>query len=272
MSREAKGSLLKEYLSYRQSIDDEEKKFRESLSQTPPPTDATVRAKFLAYFTLIESRLARVIEIAKTFMKIEERNTSELEKLETSLRGMSEELRASFAYGIPSSLQMYRMSKFMILRNQILDKIDYQLAYGHLVSGYGNPFLNLMAVADFLDVDLNWAYSAIALQLQEVAIKKISDRMDMKLNRANIERILGEPITLRSIQFMPFNHQYKAFSKVIKEKKGIDMPKLVQDMRSTRKNVLHLAYKPTSEETTAIITFTQGLLEKLKSIDPTSKS
>jgi len=129
-----------------------------------------------------------------------------------------------------------------------------------------NPLIDLLQMADFLDIDINWMLSAINLQLQEVAIRKVSDKMGIELNRKNVERILGTSIDLRNLKFMPFNYQYEAFSKVVKEEKRIDMPRLVQQLRKTRMDVLHLGYKPTQEETDSITTFTQGFLKKLRKL------
>jgi DNA-binding transcriptional MerR regulator len=123
-----------------------------------------------------------------------------------------------------------------------------------------NPLIDLLSIADFLDIDINWMLSVIALQLQEIGIKKLSDKMGIKLDRANIERILKTSIDLSSLKFMPFNTQYKAFSKLVKQEKKIDMPMLVQDMRNTRTNVLHLGYKPTNAETDTIITSLEAFL------------
>lgn len=129
-----------------------------------------------------------------------------------------------------------------------------------------NPLIEFLPMTNFLDIDINWMLSVIALQLQEIAIQKISEKIGIKLDRANIEKILGTPITLPSIEFMPFSIQYTAFSKVVKKEKGINMPRLVHDMRRTRANVLHLGYKPTLEETDTILTFTLGFLEKLRKL------
>ncbi len=39
-----------------------------------------------------------------------------------------------------------------------------------------NPLIELLPMTDFLDIDTNWMLSVIALQLQEIAIQKISDK------------------------------------------------------------------------------------------------
>jgi hypothetical protein len=129
-----------------------------------------------------------------------------------------------------------------------------------------NPLIDLLPIAKFLDIDQNWMLAVIALQLQEIAIKKTSDKMGINLDRRNIEKILNKPISLEKIPFMPYNIEYTAFAKEVKNKTGSVMPKLVQDLRRTRANVLHEGYNPTREETDTIMTFTRGFLEKLKTL------
>ena len=90
-----------------------------------------------------------------------------------------------------------------------------------------NPLIDLQPMAEFLDIDQNWILSVIALQLQEITIKKISDKMGKNLNRANIEKILNKSISIESIPFMPYNIEYMAFSKAVKSKTGSVMSKLV---------------------------------------------
>ena len=259
-------ALAKDYFSYLDDITSKEKKFTESIRRTPNLTDRKLRMKLLTHVTYIQSRLSHLLEIAKVIFSIERRNVAKLVELENSLNNASKQLRTSLAHDAPFDLQSYYLSEFMIVRNQIVDKVTLELAYGRLISESDTSLPRLLSLADFLDLDLKWALSVIALQLHEVVIVKASSKIGIELKRKNIEKILGKTVNLNSLRFMPFNQQYDAFSKFVKEKKGIRMPVLVRDMRTTRSKILHLGYNPTSEETDSIITFTEGLLKKLKNV------
>ena len=123
----------------------------------------------------------------------------------------------------------------------------------------------LMRSAGFLRLDSNWFLATCALQLQEVAIKVIAERKEIKLNKRNVEKILK-----RKVEIPSFNHQYKAFSKVLKTRFGVEMPILPTHLRKMRVKVLHEAYNPKPEETDSIKVFTIGLLQKLSNVSQTT--
>lgn len=120
---------------------------------------------------------------------------------------------------------------------------------------------DLVKSVQSLGLNKNWFTATCALQLQEVVITIVSEKMGIILNKLNVERILettieGEP---------SFNLKYQAFSKEVKER-NVDMPLIYEDMRTTRRKVLHLGKNPTSEDVDTIMTFTIGLCEKLSQV------
>jgi hypothetical protein len=114
--------------------------------------------------------------------------------------------------------------------------------------------------ASFLGINRNWAYAALALQLQEIAIIHVSDQLEIKLDKENVERILGKKLKDGEI---PFRDRYEAFSKEMK-KSGVDLPVLTVLLRTMRNSVLHEGYNPQKEEADAIVEFTIGFLRKLE--------
>lgn len=119
----------------------------------------------------------------------------------------------------------------------------------------------LLSSAGFLGLDVNWFRATCALQLQEVAMTIVAKRKKIELDKRNVEKILK-----RKVEMPSFSYQYKAFSKVLKTRFGVDMPILVPDLRKMRVKVLHEGYNPKPEETDSIIVFTIGLLQKLSNV------
>jgi len=122
--------------------------------------------------------------------------------------------------------------------------------------------VSLMKSAKFLDLDVNWSLTTCALQLQEVAITLVAKERKIKLDKANVEKLLN-----KKIQNFSFNHKYEAFSKYVKDSLNIKMPILATQLRRMRVKVLHEGYNPNPEETESIVSFTIGLLEKLERIN-----
>jgi hypothetical protein len=111
----------------------------------------------------------------------------------------------------------------------------------------------------------NWFSITCALQLQEVIITLVAKNLGIKLDKKKVYSVLGKPEPKKD--YVPFGDKYDAFSKIIKEKYGVIMPTLVkQYRRSFRSDVLHGGKTPEPEEISSIIVFTNGLLEKLTTI------
>ena len=121
--------------------------------------------------------------------------------------------------------------------------------------------IDLMESATFLGLDTNWSLATCALQLQEVAVTLVAKKNKIKLDKANVERLLN-----REIEDLSFNDKYKAFSRQVKDSFDVEMPILTTDLRRMRTRVLHKGYNPKPEETESIASFTIGLLKKLKDI------
>jgi len=127
------------------------------------------------------------------------------------------------------------------------------------------PTVGLMESASFLGLDVNWSLATCALQLQEVAVTLVAKKKDIKLDKVNVEKLLN-----KKIGSLSFNDRYRAFSKQVKSLFNIEMPILTMDLRRMRTKVLHEGYNPKPEETESIVSFTVGLLQKLKSIGEAS--
>ena len=123
------------------------------------------------------------------------------------------------------------------------------------------PHVELAKLASFLGLDENWFSATCALQLQEVAITLFAKRRNIKLDKKHVERILN-----RKIGSLSFNEKYEAFSKEIKRLYNVDMPILTTEFRKMRAKILHGGYNPEPEETDAIVSFTLGLLQKLRGL------
>lgn len=120
---------------------------------------------------------------------------------------------------------------------------------------------DLMDSATFLGLDTNWSLATCALQLQEVAITQVAKRAEIKLDKANVEKVLN-----KKIESLSFNNQYEAFSKLVLALFDVEMPILTTHLRKMRAKVLHEGYNPKPEETESIANFTIGLLRRLKDI------
>jgi hypothetical protein len=125
------------------------------------------------------------------------------------------------------------------------------------------PTVNLIDAASFMGLDTNWSVATCALQLQEVSIKLVAEKTKIKLDKANVEKLLKAKIPSK---FFSFNHQYEAFSKEVKRLFEVDMPILTKHLRKMRVKVLHEGYNPQAEEKDSIVSFTTGLLKKLEDI------
>lgn len=123
------------------------------------------------------------------------------------------------------------------------------------------PVIDLMKSATFLGLDTNWFLATCALQLQEVAVTLVAKRKNIKLDKANVERLLK-----KKIESLSFNDRYKAFSRQVKASFDIELPILTTHLRKMRTKVLHEGYNPKPEETESIVSFTIGLLRKLNNI------
>jgi hypothetical protein len=123
------------------------------------------------------------------------------------------------------------------------------------------PYIDLVKSVSFLGLDTNWFSATCALQLQEVAITLVAKKKNIKLDKKHVEKILD-----KKIDYLSFNEQYKAFSKEIKRLYDVDMPFLTTQFRKIRVKILHEGYNPEPEEKGSIVTFTLGLLQKLKDI------
>lgn len=123
---------------------------------------------------------------------------------------------------------------------------------------------DLLGSVQSLGLDNNWFTATCALQLQEVAVVLFSEKKDIILDKANVEKILGLKSPIEGELF--FSQRYEAFSMEVKRLFRMDMSQMLIDMRSVRRKVLHEGKNPTSEEVNSIVTFTVGLLEKLNSL------
>lgn len=123
------------------------------------------------------------------------------------------------------------------------------------------PYTDLVGFASFLGLDDNWFLAVCALQLQEVAITLFAKHRNIKLDREHVEAILN-----RKVSSFTFNERYEALSKEVKRLYNVDMPILTTQFRRIRGKILHGGYNPEPEEKEAIVRFTLGLLQKLRSI------
>jgi hypothetical protein len=121
----------------------------------------------------------------------------------------------------------------------------------------------LIESAHFLGLDDNWSISTCALQLQEVSIKLVAEKLSIDLNQNNVEKLLNSKFQTKEFGF---NQKYEAFQAEVKRLSQIDMPEMTTHFRRMRVKVLHEGYNPQKEETDAIASFTIGLMSKLESV------
>lgn len=127
-------------------------------------------------------------------------------------------------------------------------------------------FLELIKKAQNLNLDINWIISAISLQLQEIAILKCASSNNIKLDKNNVEQVLGRKIKEETKKYLSFGDQYDLLSYKIEQERQVKMPKLTKDLRKMRVRVLHEGYNPVPEVTDGIAKFSLGFLDKLKEI------
>jgi hypothetical protein len=125
------------------------------------------------------------------------------------------------------------------------------------------PDEDLVRSSEYLGLNQNWFSATCALQLQEVSIKLVADKIGLDLRQPNVEKLLGK-------QFEPndfgFNQRYEAFGNEVKKLFDIDMPFLATQFRKIRVKVLHEGYNPQPEERDSLVSFTLGLMKKLEEI------
>jgi hypothetical protein len=144
------------------------------------------------------------------------------------------------------------------LHDMFLNKIIAPLNSGQTAE----PTANVMESASFLGLDTNWSVAVCALQLQEVAVTLVAERLKIDLGKTNVEQILKAKIA----KDFSFNHQYEAFRTEVKRQFDVDMPFLTTQFRRMRVKVLHEGYNPEPEEKDSLVSFTIGLLRKLEDI------
>lgn len=127
------------------------------------------------------------------------------------------------------------------IHDTFLNKIITPLNNGQTAE----PTASVMESASFLGLGTDWSVAVCALQLQEVAVTLVAEKLKIDLCRANVERILSTKIESKDFSF---NHQYEAFITEIKRLSDVDMPFLTTQFRKMRVKVLHEGYNPEPEE------------------------
>ncbi|MFA5364666.1 MAG: hypothetical protein WC325_05730 [Candidatus Bathyarchaeia archaeon] len=174
------------------------------------------------------------------------------------------------SFGQKEKLQIYESK--MVEGPMDITPIDNQIDINKLTTeitsnkNQSKMFLELIKKAQNLNLDINWIISAISLQLQEIAILKCASSNNIKLDKNNVEKVLGRRLKEQNIKYLSFGDQYDLLSYVLEQEKSVKMPKLTVDLRKMRVRVLHKGYNPVPEETDAIAKFSIGFLDKLKAI------
>jgi hypothetical protein len=120
----------------------------------------------------------------------------------------------------------------------------------------------LIRYISFLGIDEKWMSCTCALQLQEVAIIMVAKKKGIDIDKKSVEKILNKP---QNSDFS-FSNQYEAFAKEVQRLYKIEMPLMATSLRRMRVAVLHEGYNPKDEEKDAIVSFTTGLLKRLKKV------
>lgn len=68
-------------------------------------------------------------------------------------------------------------------------------------------------------------------------VVKIAEKKEISLSKSNIEKLLDKNQVKEAADYIPFDLKYKAFSKELRTKYGVDMPQL--SLLGMRRNVLH---------------------------------
>lgn len=149
--------------------------------------------------------------------------------------------------------------------DEILDVEKLTMEYSSTPSQW-NILLDLMKKAKILGLDMNWFISVVSLQLQEVAPLKCAEKLNLNLDKENVEKILGREIKCETEVRLRFRDQYEAISKKVEQEKKVKMSKLPTEMRGIRAEVLHYGYNPLPEDVKGITAFTLDFLDKLSEI------
>jgi hypothetical protein len=121
------------------------------------------------------------------------------------------------------------------------------------------PDEDLLKSSEYLGLNQNWFSATCALQLQEVSIKLVADKIELDLGQPSVEKILGKKFEPKDFGF---NQRYEGFGKEVKKLFRIDMPFLATQFRKMRQKVLHEGYNPEPEERDSLVSFTIGLTKK----------
>lgn len=89
----------------------------------------------------------------------------------------------------------------------------------------------------------------------------VAEKKGILLDKINVERVLE-----KKTEGFSFSERYEAFAKQAKRLFNVKMPILTGHLRKMRTKILHEGYNPQLEETQSMVTFTIGLLNKLKAI------
>jgi hypothetical protein len=126
-----------------------------------------------------------------------------------------------------------------------------------------DPDESLVRSSEYLGLNQNWFSATCALQLQEVSIKLVADKIGLNLGQQNVEKLLGSKFESKDFGF---NQRYEAFGKEVKRRFNIDMPYLTTQFRKMRQKVLHEGFNPEPEDTKTLVDYTVSLMKKLEEI------
>jgi len=186
------------------------------------------------------------------FQSIQSPNREDIDQMKTSYLALKAQL--GFLESKRQSIGEIKIEEYQKLKSLIE---TYKLESSAIDS-----LFSLSEECKFLELDFSWILSTIALQLQEVAMTLMAEKLGIALDKSGVSKILGRQIEGE----LSFRDRYAAFCTEIKKRKDTTLSMLPSDLRGIRTRVLHEGKSPQANEAKLLVDFTCSFLKELQRV------
>lgn len=211
--------------------------------------DAEAKMEYMYYESGVTRTYPVIVNMLDRFQFIKKPTNDEIENLKTGYRslksalGFLEQKKESTG---EIKIEEYEKVRFLMERL----KLEHTLI---------DSLTRLGESCEFLGLGFEWILSTTALQLQEVAMTIVAEKLGIELDKKSVSKILGKQFE----KDVPFKDKYSAFCKEIKRSKDVTLSILPSDLRGMRTRILHKGISPPTNETKLITDFTCSFLKDL---------
>lgn len=206
----------------------------------------------VAYYTGAETKYPVIWAFLSKFQEMRSPNREDVDNMKTSYLSLKAQL--GFLESKRESIGEIKIEEYQKLKSLI--------ETFKLESSSINSLFSLSEECKFLELDFSWILSTIALQLQEVAMTLVAEKLGIALDKSGVSKILGRQVEGE----LSFRDRYAAFCREIKNRKDTTLSMLPSDLRGIRTRVLHEGKSPQANETKLLVDFTCSFLKELQRV------